>query len=114
MVLATSCRCDVAYWHETDLLPLVRHVRCRWMNRPSKDAAQGLSLTRNGHAQRLLDKLAGADADLVPGTAIQAARRNEPAGFFLRGRYISIYAALFAGAAPSIAPICFISVSISK
>ena len=36
---------DVAYWHVADLLPIVRHVRCRRMNGPAQDAAEGLSLT---------------------------------------------------------------------
>jgi hypothetical protein len=36
---------NIRSWHLADLLPLVRHVRCRRMNGPSQDAAQGLSLT---------------------------------------------------------------------
>jgi hypothetical protein len=44
----------------------------------------------------------------------QPAGMNRRASACLRSRYISTYAALFAGAAPSIAPICFSSVSISK
>jgi hypothetical protein len=104
----------MSHWHLSEVVVPMRDVRSWGKTGSGQRWGEPTRLTRNGHAQRLFDKLAGADADLVPGTAIQAARRNEPAGFFLRGRYISIYAALFAGAAPSIAPICFISVSKSK
>jgi hypothetical protein len=34
--------------HLADLLPIVRHVRCRRMNGPAQDAAEGLSLTQSG------------------------------------------------------------------
>jgi hypothetical protein len=38
----------VCYWHETDLPPRVRHIRCQGMNGLILDAAQGLSLTHRG------------------------------------------------------------------
>jgi CubicO group peptidase (beta-lactamase class C family) len=44
----------------------------------------------------------------------QPAGMNRRASACLRGRYHSAYAALLVGAAPSITPICFSSVSISK
>src|SRR6266436_7027290 len=39
-------RSDFVPWHQTDLPPLVWHVRCQGMNGPIVDAAQGLSLTQ--------------------------------------------------------------------
>ena len=40
---------DDSFWHLADLLPIVRNVRCRRMNGPAQDAAEGLSLTHNGY-----------------------------------------------------------------
>jgi hypothetical protein len=81
---------------------------------PIVDMAKSTRMTHSGHAQSLLDNLLPMRSRTMD-PLLRMNSRFIPGGLLpVFGSVYFSYAALFAGAAPSVAPICFSSVSISK